>query len=192
MRNILLATCLILGAAAAPAHASENISLHVKVTNGSKVLVDTTLLTTPGAPAQARVGSDIRYVSSTTVYSRGKGSSPGSKKGTPVDLPPAERTYATLFDGVDITVSPEPLAEAVGSPAKVLLRTRVSLSRLNGMEHAGEGDARIDLPSVQNFRTQSNSVVAWGSPQVISYKSAGDEAADDYRIEVTPSTPKAR
>lgn len=177
MRKTLFALTLATAAMAGPATANENIALHVKVTNGQKVLVDTTLLTTAGEQAQARIGKDIKYVSSTTTYARAK-----TDKGLPA--PPAERTYGTVFDGVEISVTPE--LTGTGATDKVVLRTRVSLSRLKKMDHAGEGQGRIDLPEAESFRTQSNSAVAWGAPQVITYKAADKEGADDYRIEVTP------
>ncbi|MDQ1090672.1 hypothetical protein QE400_000085 [Xanthomonas sacchari] len=176
---------LLFGLAAAivgPARAAEHIALHVKVTNGDTVLMDGILNTLAGEEAHSRVGTEIGYVKSVKTFAR-------ANSAIALEAQPPERTYDKVFDGVEISVTPG--LTGTDAANKVLLHTRVSVSRLKKMDHAGQGDIRIDLPDVQSLRAQTDAAVAWGTPQVITSKGTGKDGDEDYRIEVTPRRSQA-
>lgn len=173
MRKRLIATCLAF--MAYPAFADQGVVLHIKATTGNKVMVDENLQQELGTKFETRSGRKIEFVKSETTCTWKGGECP--------QLPGQDlygKTYDHVFDGIKIAVTPTAVSGGV------MLETFVAMNLLTKIESVGEGELRIEVPSVESYYANANNTVEWGTPQVVDFTSGSSK----YRIEVTPKRVK--
>ncbi|MGX9960672.1 hypothetical protein ACW0US_18140 [Xanthomonas euvesicatoria] len=146
------------------------MSVHVKVLQDGKMLAEGTMHTVFGGESLLRLGREIEYTSSASMQIDPSAISE-----------PWKTQKATVFDGIEIKVTPTEASDHSGR--NVLLLSEAHFMNVRHLRDSTVAGATIQLPEVDDFHTKQTARVQLGGTQVLGVHTG----KAFFAVEITPN-----